>query len=99
MLYLVEVEGSIEKANEIDRDGGPGETVAKINERFRPQSIWGDPTRRRIVIVVELDTPAKIAELMYVLTWFAGTNPRFTPIMAPEVFGEAMKNAKEIVSP
>ena len=99
MLYLVEVEGSMEKANEIDRGGGPGETVAKIIERFSPQGIWGDPTKRRIFMVVELETPAKTAELMYVLTWFGATNPRFTPIMAPEVFGEAMEKAKEIVSP
>ena len=28
MLYLVEVEGSMEKANEIDRGDGPGKTIA-----------------------------------------------------------------------
>ena len=99
MLYLVESEGSMEKANEIDRSDGPGETIAKIKERFRPQSIWGDPTRRRTFMVVELETPAKIAELMYVLSWFAGSNPRFTPLMPPEVFGEAIENAKKILSP
>ncbi|MEW5976830.1 MAG: DUF3303 family protein [Acidobacteriota bacterium] len=99
MLYLVEVEGSMEKATEIDRGSGPGPTIAKIKERFRPQSFWGDPTRRRTFMLVELETPAKIAELMYVLTWFAGTNPRFTPLMPAEVFGEAMENAKKIVLP
>ena len=99
MLYLVEVEGSMEKANKIDGAGGPGETFAKINERFRPQSFWGDPTGRHIFMVVELGAPAKIAELMFVLTWFTGSNPRFTPLMDPEIYGEAIENAKAIVSP
>ena len=99
MLYLVEVEASIEKANEIDRSGGPAETIGKIIERFSPQGIWGDSTRRRILMVVELETPAKTTELMYVLTWFAGGNPRFTPIMPLDVFGEAIEKAKGIVSP
>lgn len=99
MLYLVEVAGSMEKANEIDRSGGPGETFAKIVERFRPQSFWGNPTGRHTFMVVELETPAKIAELMYVLTWFTGTQPKFTPLMPPEVFGEAIEKAKKIVKP
>ena len=99
MLYLVEVEGSMEKANEIDRGDGPGETLAKIKERFRPQSFWGNATKRGTIMVVELETPAKMAELMYALTWFAGSNPRFTPLMSPEVFGEAIENARKIVSP
>lgn len=99
MLYLVEVEGSMEKANEIDRGGGPGETFARISERFRPQSHWGDPTGRHTFMVVELETPARIAELMYVLTWFTGSKPRFTPLMALEVYDEAVRNAKAIVTP
>ena len=89
----------MERANEIDRGAGPGETFAKIAERFRPQSFWGDPTRRRIFMAVELETPAKMAELMFVLTWYTGCNPSFTPLMPPETFGEAIENAKKIVSP
>ena len=45
-------------------------------------------------MVVNLDTPAQMAELMYAITWFAGAEPTFTPIMRPEVFGEAITNAK-----
>jgi hypothetical protein len=40
-----------------------------------------------------------MAELMYVLTWFAGTEPTFTPVMRPEVYAEGIENAKRIVSP
>ncbi len=99
MLYLVEGRGSMERANEIDKGEGPGPTFEKISERFRPQSFWGDPTGRHILMVVELETPAKIAELMFVFTWWSGTEPSFTPLMAPEVYGEAIENAKKIVSP
>ncbi len=99
MLYLVEATGAYEKANAIDKAGGPGDTFEKIVKRFRPQSFWGDPTGRHTFMVVELETPAKIAELMYVLAWFTGTQPKFTPIMPPEIYGEAIANAKKIYSP
>ena len=46
-------------------------------------------------MVVELETPTETAELMYVLTWFTGTEPTFTPIMPPEAFAEAIENAKK----
>lgn len=99
MLFLVDVKGSMERANTIDKGEGPGPTFEKIVERFRPQSFWGDATHRRTIMVVELETPAKIAELMYVLTWFTGTEPSFTPLVSPEVFGEAIQKAKAIVTP
>jgi len=50
-------------------------------------------------MVVDLNTPAEMAELMFVLTWFVDTEPVFTPIMPPETFGEAIENAKRIISP
>jgi hypothetical protein len=68
-------------------------------ERFRPQAYYGVPTRREGVMIVELETPAKVAELMYVLTWATGTDPTFTPLIKPEVYEEALNNAKRIVSP
>jgi hypothetical protein len=46
-------------------------------------------------------TRAQIAELMCVLrlTWFTGGEPTFTPIMRPEIYGEAIANAKKIIPP
>lgn len=38
-------------------------------------------------------------ELMYILIWFTGSKPCFVPLMAPEVYGEAIENARKIVSP
>ena len=99
MLYLVEAHASIERGNKIDAGEGPGPVFAKIVERFHPQALYGNPTRRQVFMVVDLNTPAEMAELMYVLTWFVDSEPVFTPIMPPETFGEAIENAKRIISP
>ena len=99
MLYLVESKGSMTRGNTIDAGEGPGLMFAKIVERFHPEALYGNPTCRQIFMVVNLDTPAQIAELMFILTWFTGTDPIFTPLMRPEGFGEAIANAKRIVSP
>lgn len=99
MLYLVEGHPTIEVGDRVDAGEGPGPTIAKIIERFRPQAFYGNPTRRQALMIVELNTPAEIAELMYVLTWWLKTEPTFTPIMAPETYAEAISNAKKIISP
>lgn len=99
MLYMVEAVASMEKGNQIDAGAGPGPVFEQIAQRFHPQAIYGDPSRRHVFLVVELENPAQMAELMYVLTWFSGTEPRFTPIMPPEVYGEAIQQAKKIIAP
>ena len=99
MLYLVEAVASMERANTIDAGEGPGPIFAKVAERFRPQAFYGNPSRRQIFMVVELESPAQMAELMYILTWFVGSEPTFTPIMPPEVYDEAIASAKKIISP
>ncbi len=52
MLYMVEVQASMERGNEIDSKDGPGPVFAYIVERFKPQAIYGTPTRRQIFMVV-----------------------------------------------
>lgn len=99
VLYMVEVGPSIEVGNRIDKEGGPGAVFAKLVERFHPQSMWGVPTRRGIFMVVELNSPVEVAELMYVLTWFTGKEPKITEIMPANTYDEAMNRAKKIVSP
>ena len=99
MLYLVESKGSMTRGNTIDAGEGPGPVFAKIVERFHPEALYGNATRRQIFMVVNLDTAAEIAELMFILTWFTGTEPAFTPVMRPEAFGEVIANAKRILSP
>ena len=99
MLYLVDATASMERGNAIDKGEGPRPFFAQVVERFRPQAFYGDPSQRHIFMVVELDTPTRMAELMYLFTWWAGKAPMFTPIMAPEVYGEAIETAKKIASP
>jgi hypothetical protein len=99
MLYMVESWPTIERGDTVDKGEGPGPFLAKMVERFQPQAIYGDPTRRHLFMVVDLETPAKVAELMYTLTWFAGNEPKFTPIMPLETYVEAIANAKKIIAP
>jgi len=99
MLYLVEGHPTIQVGDTVDAGEGPGPTIAKIAERFRPQAFYGNPTRRQIFMIVELNTPVEIAELMYVLCWWLKTEPTFTPLTAPETFGEAIANAKKVIQP
>ena len=99
MLYLVEAHPSIERGNIVDLGEGPGPVVAKIVEWFHPEAVYGNPARCQVFMVANLDTPAQIAELMYVLAWFVGTEPTFTPIMRPEIYGEAIANAKILITP
>ena len=94
MLYLVQASASMERANAIDAGEGPGPVFAKIAERFHPEAFYGNATKRQAFMVVNLDTPPEIAELMYILTWFAGAEPTFTPIMRPEMFSEAIANGR-----
>jgi|SRR5580700_4138736 hypothetical protein len=98
MLYLVEAHPTCEQADKIDAAEGPGPVFAKLAERFHPQAFYGNPSRRQIFMIVEL-SPADMAELMYALSWFVKTEPTFTPLVPPELFGEAIAAAKKITSP
>ena len=76
MLYLVESRPTIEQGNKVDAGERPGPVFAKIAERFHPQAVYGNnPSRRQIIVVVNLDTPAEMAELMYALTGLPAMNP------------------------
>jgi hypothetical protein len=99
MQYLVQTQAAMHRANTVDAGEGPGPTFGRIVDRFRPEAIYGSPTQRSLIMVVNLETPVQMAELMFVLTWFTGTEPTFTPVMKPEVYGEAIANAKRILSP
>ena len=93
MKYLVEVTASIERGNAIDAQGGPAPFFAHVVERFKPEAIYGNPTRRQVFLIVDLPTEADVAELMYLWTWASGTEPRFIPIMSPEVYAQGIENA------
>ncbi len=98
MKYLVEAHASMERGNALNEKGGPDPIFAHIAERFKPEAIYGNPTRRQVFLVVDLATEADIAELMYILAWATGTEPTFTPVMSPEVFGQGIENAMKAPS-
>ncbi|MBV9598568.1 MAG: hypothetical protein JOZ87_17110 [Chloroflexi bacterium] len=96
MKYLVEAHPSMEAGNRIDsKEGGPGPVFGYIAERFKPEAMYGNPTRRQIFIVVDLPTERDIAELMYVLTWFTDTEPTFSPVMDPRLYMDAIVQAQK----
>jgi hypothetical protein len=99
VLYLVESHPSMQRGNTIDSAEGPGPEFAKIFERFKPEAVYGNPSRRQTIMVVSLETPAQMTELMYALTWLVGTEPTFTPVMKFETYGEGITNAKRLVAP
>ena len=93
MKYLVEAAASIERGNAIDAKGGPAPLFAYIAQRFKPDAIYGNPTRRQVLIIVDLPKETDVAELMLILAREAGTEPTFTPIMPAEAFDEPVANA------
>ena len=52
MLYLVESHPSMLRGNTIDSAEGPGPEFAKIFERFKPEAVYGNPSRRQTFMVV-----------------------------------------------
>ena len=98
-LYLVEATASIERGNAIDDQGGPGPVFEYIGKRFKPAAFYGNPTRRQVFLIVDLPSDADMAELMFILTRTSGTEPKFTPLMSPELFGKAIMNARKAPIP
>ena len=95
MKYMVEATASIERGKAIDAKGGPGPLFEYIGQRFKPETIYGNPTRRQVFIIVDLPSETDVAELMLVLARETGSEPTFTPIMPAEAFGEAVANANK----
>ncbi len=91
MKYLVETHASIEAGNALDEPGGTGATFAQLALRFKPEAVYGNPTRRQAFVIIELGTEADVAELKYVLTWATGNEPVFTPIMPAETMEKALE--------
>jgi hypothetical protein len=93
MKFMVEFHASMERGNTIDQQGGPAAIFGHVAERFKPEAFYANPSRRQCFMVVDLPTDADMAELMYILTWAAGTEPTFTPVTTPATFEPAIKNA------
>jgi hypothetical protein len=95
MKYLVEASASIEQGNAVDDKGGPAPLFAYLAKRFKPEALYGNPTRRQAFLIVDLPTETDVAELMFLITRNVGTEPKFTPLMPPENFGKAIEKANK----
>ena len=85
----------MESGNAVDQKGGPGSLFTHLIERFRPEAVYGNPTRRQVFMIVDLPTEADSSELMYTLTWAVGIEPTFTPIMnlTQDIYEKVITNA------
>lgn len=68
----------------------PGSTRGK---RFKPEAFYGTPYHRKIVMVVDLPTEADVAELMMIAVRTVDTEPKFTPLIDPALFGAAIEKS------
>jgi hypothetical protein len=97
MKYMMEIDAGMERANVIDVKGGPGNVLAKIAERFKPEAVYPKADTRGAYMIVDL-SPEDMSELMFVMTWFTGGKPKFTPIMSA-TFDEVIAKAKTLFDP
>ncbi len=66
-----------------------------LAERFKPEAMYGGPIRQGACMIVDLETPAQLAELIYLSAWALGRDPLFTPLISPAVYAEAIEQARK----
>jgi len=90
MKYLVEVTPTVEKGNEIDAKGGPGPVFSYVNERFKPQAIYLNATKRQAFLIVDLGSEADLLELSVYATQVCGAEPKVIPLTSPDTATKAL---------
>jgi len=98
MKYLVEVTPTPERANQIEDKGSFGPMISYVNERYKPECLYINPTERQLFLIVDLTNDVDCAELS---TWFARgtlTNAKFTPLVSPAVASKVLDNLKRAPS-
>ena len=103
MKYMVQFELTPEAGLKIEsQPGGPGPIVKRILDRFKPEATYFAMSRRACWWIVNLDTPADVAELMIAVTDLVGRHPEFVPIVPGADFGgvieKALPAAKKLIS-
>ena len=103
MKYMVNFEISPEAGKQIEaQPGGPGPTVKRLMDRFKPEATYFAMSRRACWWVIDLDSAADVAELMIAVTDIAGSYPEITPVASGADFGgvieKALPAAKKLVS-
>ena len=94
MKYLVEVNPDNRRANEIEEKNGFAPMVSYINEHYKPECVYVNPTARQLFLIVDLANETDCCELS---TWFArGTlsTPKLTPLAMPSIMTKALDAVK-----
>ena len=94
MKYMVELCVDAQTGNELEaKPGGPGPVIGRVLGRFKPEVVYMTTTERKIYMVVNLEDPASVTELMIAGAKIAGSYPKFTPVIAGDDFGEVVSKA------
>lgn len=94
MKYLVQVTPDIQRANEIEEKNTFGSMISYLNERYKPECIYVNPTQRQLFTIVDLANDVDCCELSLWFSRGALTNPSFTPLVQPAVASKAMESLK-----
>jgi hypothetical protein len=95
MLYCVHIQVTPENGNRLDASGGPGRMFGYVNERFKPQGWWIDPSQRQGWLIVDVNGIGDIAELMMVFSRFTGSHPTCTPVVPAQEIPGMIRAADE----
>jgi hypothetical protein len=98
MLYMVHSVVTIEAGDKlIAAEGGPGALMKHLIERFKPRSVFVSTTRRENWMLIDFESPARMAEFMLIASSRFGNYPTFTPVVPgeeyPAVSAEAIQAA------
>ncbi len=97
MLYLVYFEMPADVGTRLDfEEGGPGQILGYMMNRFAPQSAYIEAGTRNGIMVADLDI-SQMQELMIVMSKQFGSYPEFTPLIpAQDIPGIAGKVIEEV---
>jgi hypothetical protein len=96
MKYLVTIDIPVEKGLELAAQGGPGPVLKQLSEQFKPEAMWGTPTKRSLFAIIELADAVDIAGLMNLCADKLGCYPHMELVVsAQELPGLAAKASEK----
>lgn len=95
MKYVVHTKADVQAGLKLDANGGPGRLFGWVVENYRPEGFYVDPTQRQAWVVVEINDPVKLTELMLVVSRNLGAQPTITPVFDAKDMGSIAQKAIE----
>ncbi len=94
MKYHVKIAVTIEAGQKIENDPqGPGPKIGRLMARFKPEATYFGTNERTMFMIVELATPADVAELMIAGSMISGAYPVFTQVVPGNEFEGVISKA------